>query len=324
MEESGVEAFDRLFNLPIPIIHHIMSFLPTTDATRVTILSKKLNFVSQSYPILDFDEPLYNNRLSFSRGKLVSFLDFMQHSLKRCTSNFSSTQKFRLCFIMQHANKPNKRINKSICFPMHNLRELVLKVIVESVPDYYFLMFAKKITPMSIVVLNLEGFEFKFEDMIPSLTSVEDLTLEDCHVSSNFSISSAKLRTLRLWGCEGLENIMIDVFNLQSFSLFNPTSSSEINIVDGKSSKNLVLHNITITDDWLEDLVSKPLLLENRSISSGFLKEIKICHRQLKSFTLLNCDKFVKAEIEAPKLIAFDYKIRPGTFFPVITLLCSS
>ena len=71
---------------------------------------------------------------------------------------------------MQHANKPNKRINKSICFPMHNLRELVLKVIVESVPDYYFLMFAKKITPMSIVVLNLEGFEFKFEDMIPSLT----------------------------------------------------------------------------------------------------------------------------------------------------------
>jgi len=88
--------------------------------------------------------------------------------------------------------------------------------------------------------------------------------------------------------------------------------------------KNLVLHNKTITDDWLEDFVSKLLLLENLSISSGFLKEIKICHQQLKSFTLLNCDELVKAEIEAPKLIAFDYKIHPGTFFPVITLLCSS
>ncbi|XP_075645136.1 F-box/LRR-repeat protein At4g14096-like [Castanea sativa] len=284
MEESGIEAFDRLSNLPIAIIHHIMSFLPTTDATRVTILSKKLNFVSQSYPILDFDEPLYNNRLSFSRGKLVSFLDFMRHSLKRCSSNFSNIHKFRLCFIMQHDNKPNKRINKSICFPMHNLRELVLKVIVESVPDYYFYRLQKIVTPMSIVVLNLEGFEFKFEDMISSLTLVEDLTLKGCHVSSNFSILSAKLITLKLWGCEGLENIMIDAFNLQSFSLFKPTSSSEINIVDGKSLKNLVLHNKTITDDWLEDLVSKLLLLENLSISSRFLKEIKIRHQQLKLF----------------------------------------
>ena len=190
MEESGVEAFDRLSNLPITIIHHIMSFLPTIDATRVTILSKKLNFVSQSYPILDFDEPLYNNKLSFSRGKLVSFLDFMQHSLKRCTSNFSSIQKFSLCFIMQHDNKRNKRINKSICFGMHNLRELVLKVIVESAHDYRFYRLPKIITPMSIVVLILEGFKFKFEDLIPSLTLVEDLTLEVCHVSSNFSISS--------------------------------------------------------------------------------------------------------------------------------------
>lgn len=118
---------------------------------------------------------------------------------------------------MQHDNKPNKRINKSICFPMHNLRELVLKVKVGSVPDYYFCRLPKIITPMSIVVVNLEGFEFKFEDMIPSLTLVEDLTLEGCLVSSNFSISSAKLKTLKLWGCEGLENIMIDAFNLQSF-----------------------------------------------------------------------------------------------------------
>ena len=111
MEESGVEAFDRLSNLPIPIIQHIMSFLPTTDATRVTILSKKLNFVSQSYPILDFDEPLYNNRLSFSRGKLVSFLDFMQHSLKRCTSNFSSTQNLGFASL---CNMPTNQISESI------------------------------------------------------------------------------------------------------------------------------------------------------------------------------------------------------------------
>ena len=56
------------------------------------------------------------------------------------------------------------------------------------------------------------------------------------HIVSFYSragpVSSAKLKTIKLWGCEGLENIMIDALNLQSFSLFNTTSSSEINIVD--------------------------------------------------------------------------------------------
>ena len=99
---------------------------------------------------------------------------------------------------MQHDNKRNKRINKSICFGMHNLRELVLKVIVESAHDYRFYRLPKIITPMSIVVLILEGFKFKFEDLIPSLTLVEDLTLEGGHVSSNFSISSQGYRLMYL------------------------------------------------------------------------------------------------------------------------------
>ena len=42
MENSGVdvEAFDWFCSLPEPIVHHIMSFLPTTNSTRVSILSR--------------------------------------------------------------------------------------------------------------------------------------------------------------------------------------------------------------------------------------------------------------------------------------------
>lgn len=63
MEKDGVEeAFDRFSNLPVPIIHHIMSFLPTTkDVTRVAVLSKTLNSVCHSYPILDFDQRSWKN-----------------------------------------------------------------------------------------------------------------------------------------------------------------------------------------------------------------------------------------------------------------------
>jgi len=92
---------------------------------------------------------------------------------------------------------------------------------------------------------------------------------------------------------------VIDASHLQSFSHFNSTGSCEINLVDCKSLKILILHYITITDDWLGNHVPKLLLLENLTLRScGFLKEIKICHQQSRSFKLLHCDKLVKAEIK--------------------------
>ena len=375
MENYGreVEAFDRFSNLPDLIIHHIMSFLPPNDSTRVSFLSKKLGSVYRSYPILDFDQRLYDNGLSRSKEKLKAplslvlrfmqkslkcmydkglsqgspllFLDFMQKSLERVESNLC-IDKFKLCIEDNNEVESDKRIAKSIKFAIeHNVKELVLKF--GEVWRYHpFYSLPKSITLKSIVVLKLQGFDFKFEDLIPNLTLVEDLTLKDCMVSSNFTISSAKLKTLKLGHCRGLENIAIDAFNLQSFrtssfgeplknivmDAFNLqslemrlNSSCEINLVHCKSLKNLILHNATITDDWIENLVSELLLLENLTLSScGFLKEIKICNQHLKCFHLISCIKLVKAEIEAPNLISFVYSGYLSTFFPEINFLSSS
>ena len=347
MENYGreVEAFDRFSNLPDLIIHHIMSFLPPNDSTRVSFLSKKLGSVCRSYPILDFDQRLYDNGLSRSKEKLKAplslvlrfmqkslkcmydkglsqgspllFLDFMQKSLERVESNLC-IDKFKLCIEDNNEVESDKRIAKSIKFAIeHNVKELVLKF--GEVWRYHpFYSLPKSITLKSIVVLKLQGFDFKFEDLIPNLTLVEDLTLKDCMVSSNFTISSAKLKSLKLTKCRGLKNIVIDAFNLQSFET---TTSCEINLVHCKSLKSITLCNATITDDWIGNNVSELLLLENLTLCGcRFLKEIKIYNQQLKRFELLWCDKLVKADIEAPNLDSFDYK---GFPFPEITLLCS-
>jgi hypothetical protein len=194
MENSRVEveAFDFLSNLPDPIIHHIMSFLPTRDSTRVSILSKRLGSVCRSYPILDFDQPLYDSHskeklksppfvfLDFMqkslkplydkgfKGSSVLFLDFMQKSLERFESNIS-IEKFKLC-IKDHDGRSDERMDKSISFAKeHNVKELVLNFedVWRFNPKFYNL--PKTITPKSIVVLNLAGFDFKFEDLIPQL-----------------------------------------------------------------------------------------------------------------------------------------------------------
>lgn len=187
--------------------------------------------------------------------------------------------------------------------------------------------FPKTITTKSIVVLNLVGLAFKFEDLIPSLNLVEHLSIELCSVSSNFTISSSKLRTLELKNCRGLKTIVVDAVNLQYFSHSTFTGSSEISLGDCHSLKNVTLDNTAITDDWLKNHLSKLLLLENLILEScKILGEIDICHQKLKSLVLLNCDNLVKAKIEAPNLISLCYNKRkhPETLFPVITLQCSS
>ncbi|GMY33538.1 f-box/lrr-repeat protein 15 [Fagus crenata] len=294
---------DRFSDLPESIIHHIMSFLPTTDSTRVSILSKRLASVCHSYPILDFDQPLYDQVLSHSKAPPVLFLDFMQKSVERLESNIS-LEKYKLR-IKDHSSILDKRIEESICFAIdRNVKELVLNFGgLQRRHGYKYYSLPKLITSNSIVVLNLSGFDFNLEDLIPNLTLVEDFTISNCCVSSNFTISSAKLKSLKLTKCRGLKNIVIDAFNLQSFET---TTSCEINLVHCKSLKSITLCNATITDDWIGNNI--------------FLKEIKIYNQQLKRFELLWCDKLVKADIEAPNLDSFDYK---GFPFPEITLLCS-
>ncbi|XP_059449578.1 putative F-box/LRR-repeat protein At3g28410 [Corylus avellana] len=311
--------------MPEHIVHHIMSFLPTTSATRVSALSKNFNSAWLSFPVFDFDEALYEGVIGPS-GDRTEFLDFVLASLKkRCPSDIY-IQRFSLRVWAPEIS--DNRIQNSIRLAVdRNVNELVVEI--QTFQNNYCRLPRTALQNARLLsVLKLSGFSFEFEDLIPCLNLVEDLSLDSCSVSANFMLSSAKLKDLKLGFCRGLEKIEIDALNLQFFSYsayHEEQHPCEINLSHCKNLRSLTLEESTISDDWVEDHVSQLVLLRNlKLIACRNLHKIKISNRQLVSFELLGCEKLLKAKIEAPNLISFDYSgnIPDTTSPPKIILLC--
>ncbi|KAE8075568.1 hypothetical protein FH972_014272 [Carpinus fangiana] len=323
MEESIKEltmaAFDRFSDMPEHIVHRIMSFLPTTSATRVSALSKNFNSVWLSYPVFDFDQALYEEVIRPSGDRTScekpDFLDFVLDSLKKhCPSNIYM-QRFSLR-VWPHEISDN-RIQNSIRLAVdRNVKELVVEI--EGLQDNLALQNDELVVEMeendelvveieglennycslprsalqnakSLSVLKLSGFSLELEDLIPCLNLVEDLSLESCSVSANFMLSSDKLTYLNLRFCKGLEKIEIDALNLQSFSYtacHNEQRPCEINLSRCKNLKSLIIEGSAISDDWLEYQVPKFVLLRNlKLIACRNLQKFEIVGLNLQSFS---------------------------------------
>ena len=309
-------ASDRLTGLPEHIVHHIMSFLPTTSATRVSALSKNFNSAWLSYPVFDFDQSLYEevNCPSGDRTscKKPDFLDFVLDSLKkRCPSNIYM-QRFSLR-VWPHEISDN-RIQNSIRLAVdRNVNELVVEI--QGLQDNYFRL-ARTLAlqndelvveteglentycslprtalqnAKSLGVLKLSGFSLELEDLIPCLNLIENLSLESCSMSANFMLSSDKLTDLNLRFCEGLEKIEIDALNLQSFSYTAchiEQRPCEINLSRCKNLKSLTIEGSAISDDWVKDHISKLVLLRNlKLVACRNLQKFEIVGLNLQSFS---------------------------------------
>jgi hypothetical protein len=305
MEESIKElpmaAFDRFSDMPEHVVHHIMSFLPTTSATRVSALSKNFNSAWLSYPVFDFDQALYEEVIRPSGDRTScekpDFLDFVLDSLKKhCPSNIYM-QRFSLR-VWPHEISDN-RIQNSIRLAVdRNVNELVVEmeendelvVEIEGLENNYCSLPRSALqNAKSLSVLKLSGFSLELEDLIPCLNLVEDLSLESCSVSANFMLSSDKLTDLNLRFCEGLEKIEIDALNLQSFSYTAchiEQRPCEINLSRCKNLKSLTIEGSAISDDWLEYQVPKFVLLRNlKLVACRNLQKFEIVGLNLQSFS---------------------------------------
>ena len=91
-EEQDIDE-DRknLDNLPEEILRHILSLLPTIDAIRTSMLSKRWENLWTCIPNLDFQQRLHYDR--------PLFLNFVERVLLLHVSNI---KKFTLYFLVQH------------------------------------------------------------------------------------------------------------------------------------------------------------------------------------------------------------------------------
>ncbi|KAE8010173.1 hypothetical protein FH972_006563 [Carpinus fangiana] len=80
-----------LADLPEEILRHILSFLPTKDAVRTSVLSKRWKYLWASIPILDFN-PTYFGCPIVSKSQSIPFRDFVE-AIKKDQSNIRSNRR---------------------------------------------------------------------------------------------------------------------------------------------------------------------------------------------------------------------------------------
>jgi hypothetical protein len=122
-EEDIDENSKSLGNLPQEILRHILSFLPTKDAVRISLVSKRWEYLWASIPNLDFNVYRISRDKKRKRTPLFErtlFMNFVDRVL--CLRDSSDIKRFTLCCDVLHdASRVRTWISAAI---KHNVQEL--------------------------------------------------------------------------------------------------------------------------------------------------------------------------------------------------------
>lgn len=124
-------------------------------------------------------------------------------------------------------------------------------------------------------------------------------------------MDSNNLKILVLRRCKGFEHIEIIAPNLESFQfeiMVEKNHCKVINIDSSKYLKSLKLRGAAVTDEWIEDNLSRFLFLEHLELKEcNSLKKIEFYGGKLRSLKVLMCMSLSVLEIDAPSLDSFIY-----------------
>ncbi|KAK9267064.1 hypothetical protein L1049_024013 [Liquidambar formosana] len=309
-DDGEIFAVDQISDLPEHILHHIMSFLPATDVNKTIILSRRFRSVWSSYPIIDLNDELLlksSGQYRSPEERINKFLNFLHVCLQFREPN-TRIQKFTLRVTLCDAVQWDNRIDGWISFAVdHNVEELDLDI--KNKQNLFYKLPQAVFSTKSVTSLKLKGFRLEPHDLILSCPLIQDLSLRCCNGLRYFTVSSAKLRTIELDRCYGLQRIEIEALFLQSFLYRGVLNEPcEINVAACKSLKNLTLERADITDEWVEDHVAKFLLLETLKLSfCNMFKNIELSCTKLETLELDCCKGLENIEVAAQNLQSFLY-----------------
>jgi len=219
-EEEDIDGNSKsLGNLPEELLQHILSFLPTTDAVRTSLLCKRWEYLWASIPNLDF----HLLQLSSAKEKRMGtlFMNFVDRVL--CLRDSSDIKRFTLCCNVQlDASRVNTWISAAL---RHNVQELYVELAnfkgEFSLPYHLFtcntltslhltmrrikLKLPTTICFSNLKILTIENVIFPHEYLTQQLFSglpvLEELKLKDCSWGGRvfLSISLPKLRSLSIF-----------------------------------------------------------------------------------------------------------------------------
>ncbi|KAI3702972.1 hypothetical protein L6452_28726 [Arctium lappa] len=215
------DRVDVISQLPDCILHHILSFIPTKDVVKTSILSKRWNNLWTSVPNLDFDDALlYASEMDGCRDppEVACFMNFVERVLLlRDTPNM---EKFRLsCRVCFNSSRIHSWISVAI---MHNAHELDLCLFAEDP----FVLPRSMFSSGSLTILKIEMnciLELPNSVCLPYLKSLHLslVTFMDDESTQKLFSGCRVLEELVMLDCEwmNLKNITISSSTLKHLTI---------------------------------------------------------------------------------------------------------
>ncbi|XP_010094608.2 F-box/LRR-repeat protein At4g14103 [Morus notabilis] len=320
---------DRISELPDPIIHQILSLVPTKEAARTSVLSKRWRYTWTSISTVKLFD------FCFIRERFYESVDECMMSHERD----ASLNKFRLYTKYLYGKRPLMD-NWMNIVAQKNVKELDLHLKPHFKKEFYplpqALLRLRSLTVVKLENLSLENLpsvslpslkllvlreiskldDKGLETLLLGCPHLEKLLLDGCDELSNPRVSSSTIKSLEIFlnfKCKyGL--VLVDAADLRSF-VFNVTSKGScdrINFSRAASIRNVSFTNyVNFDDNWLEGLISRMPLLQSLALDNCCsLRNIKINCEDLKSLYLretkeCNGENLI---INAPNLLSFTYE----------------
>ncbi|CAI9298821.1 unnamed protein product [Lactuca saligna] len=260
IEDIGDVACD-FSNLPDCILHHIMSFMNTTEAVKTSILSTRWKNLWTFSPNIDFDDKLCATPRWRNTG-LTSFVNFVEKVLQ----NVLKIKKFCLSFrVFNNTSQIHSWISHAI---MQNVQELDLSFYA----IYPYVIPQAMFYSTSLVTLKIKMMSMNTEHA----SHVSFPCLKTLHLSVEFPNDDFTEKIFS--GCSVLEELVL--FQCCFMNLKNVTISNS-------TLKRLKIHDQVLCDETIETLLfgDNIRFLVFRNLNNLELSmEIGIKHMVLLSF----------------------------------------
>ncbi|OMO98205.1 hypothetical protein CCACVL1_04297 [Corchorus capsularis] len=201
---SGEEKFDegrsRICSLPDPIIHYILSFLPTKEAAKTSVLSKRWQFLWMFVTNLEFNEDIWKEHDVKEEETRRNFMSFVERVL--FLSDPPNISKFKLsCKVLSDQSRISTWVDAAVkrkverlilyfpfedfeppslphcLFTCESLKELYLNFCYDlNLPSYICLPHLKILSLSNIDFLDDHSAQLLFA----SCPNLVKLTLETC------------------------------------------------------------------------------------------------------------------------------------------------
>ncbi|KAK4417260.1 putative F-box/LRR-repeat protein [Sesamum alatum] len=235
--ENKYDQEDKISSLPEPILHHILSYLPTKDAAKTSALSKTWNSSWKSFPILDFNQYSFQeSACSRTAHKNLTqltqdFCDYVDEVLTSRKGLTISIQKFQVVVNFQRYRlRYHRNLDRWLNYAIeNNVEDLVLAYHTRDTTKdghWYYDLPPSLFRAKSLENLDLFGCKFTASRLSTGIGfSLRKLRLSRVYIDQEtlqhiVATSSCLLEELSVQFCKGFQVLRVAGSKLESVDLY--------------------------------------------------------------------------------------------------------